>query len=252
MTAACLIAALHLPEGARIDQRVPKKLLMENGALTAADRRHITEGIDELYWLAALKPTTVGIPEYCDDVRDSQEIAVLRLAVRADAKASRLMELVHRAVPYPVLLITEGFSYLAISLAHKRWSQGDAGKVVLDGDVVSAGLYDMPEEGPLKAFLAALALAMQPRASLHALYQGWLDTVLALEAARVTGTFAVATSAELAAARRDALQECARLEAKIASLRAAAKKEKQLHRQVELNLELKRVQGDYAAARANL
>ena len=77
-------------------------------------------------------------------------------------------------------------------------------------------------------------------------------TLLALQAARVTGAFAVAANSDHAAARRDALQECARLDAEIARLRATAAKEKQMARRVELNLELKRVEAAQAAARANL
>ena len=50
-----------LPD-ARVDQRVPKKLLLEHGAPTAADKRQINDGIEELLWVAALKPTTIGVP----------------------------------------------------------------------------------------------------------------------------------------------------------------------------------------------
>ena len=55
MTAASVIAALCLPADARVDHRVPKNLLVENGAPTAADKRQINDGIEELLWLAALK-----------------------------------------------------------------------------------------------------------------------------------------------------------------------------------------------------
>src|ERR1019366_9481006 len=103
MNGDALLAALDLPAGSRLDQRVPKKLLLENGAPTAADKRHINEGIEELLWLCALKPTTMGVPEFRDDVREYLEIAVLRLTLRVGAKTRRLVELVHRAVPYPVL-----------------------------------------------------------------------------------------------------------------------------------------------------
>ena len=75
-----LIAAFDLPAGARVEQRVPKKLLVENGAPTAADKRPINEGIEEAHWLAALKPTTIGVPEYRDDVREYLEIAVLSIS----------------------------------------------------------------------------------------------------------------------------------------------------------------------------
>ena len=92
MNAEALLAALDLPAGSRVDQRVPKKLLLENGAPTAADKRHINEGIEEFMWLAALKPTTIGVPEYRDDVREYLEVAVLRLTLRAGAKATRLVD----------------------------------------------------------------------------------------------------------------------------------------------------------------
>ena len=262
MNGDALIEALDLPSGSRVDQRVPKKLLLENGAPTAADKRIINDGIEELLWLAALKPTTIGVPAYRDDVREYLEIDVLRLTLRAAAKATRLVELVHRAVPSPLLLLTEQGERPGLSAAHNRWSQGEAGKVVLeDGYPQMAQIYADYNQGTHlrasassvdNAFLANLALGKQPRSSLYALYQGWIDTLLALQAARTTGAFAVAGNAEHAAARRDALQECARLDAEIARLRAAAAKEKQMARQVELNLELKRVEAARAAARTNL
>ncbi|MFH1015933.1 MAG: DUF4391 domain-containing protein [Chloroflexota bacterium] len=252
MNSDTLIEALDLPAGSRVDQRVPKKLLLENGAPTAADKRIINDGIDELLWLAALKPTTIGVPEYRDDVREYLEIAVVRLTLRAAAKATRLVELMHRAVPYPLLVLTEQGERPGLSAAHKRWSQGEAGKTVLEGEVVAIE-WDAEKDGERwSTFRAALALGKQPRTTLHALYQGWIDTLLALHAARVTGAFVAAADAEHASARQDALHECARLNAEIARLRAAAAKAKQMARRVELNLELKRVEAAQAAARAKL
>lgn len=252
MTAADILTVLDLPTSSRVDQRVPKKLLLENGVPTAADKRIINEGIEELLWLAALKPTTIGVPEYHDDVREYLEIAVLRLTLRDAAKATRLVELVHRAVPYPLLLLTEQGQRSGLSAAHKRWSQGEARKTVLEGEVVTVEWDAERDDESWPISRDALALGKQPRTSLHALYQGWIDTLLAFQAARVTGTFVVAANAEHAAVRRDALQECVRLDAEIARLRATAAKEKQMSRRVELNLELKRMEAAQAAARANL
>jgi hypothetical protein len=45
MTSTAVIAALQLPADSRVDQRVAKKLLAENGAPTASDKRHIHDGI---------------------------------------------------------------------------------------------------------------------------------------------------------------------------------------------------------------
>ncbi|MCM8626805.1 MAG: DUF4391 domain-containing protein [Candidatus Accumulibacter sp.] len=112
---------------------MPKTLLVEHGAPTAADKRRIQEGIHELHWLATLKPTTIGVPALREDVREYLEINVRRVALRAGARTARLAGLIHRAVPYPVFLLVAEETVLTLSLAHKRWSQGAAGTTVLDG-----------------------------------------------------------------------------------------------------------------------
>lgn len=252
MNASDCIAALDLPTGALVDQRVPKKTLSEHGASTAAARRYIQEGIESLRWVAAIKPTTSGVPAHTDAVREYLELAVLHLHLRPAGKEAQLLPLIHRAIPYPLLLVSSDEEHFALSLAHKRWSQGEKNQVVVDGDVVTLRIDENVPEEANAAFLSALSLAKQPRNTLYELYQSWLDTVLALQTACVLGDFTLPRSREHADARSAALLECARLESEMASLRAAATREKQLPRQVELNLELKRLGDAHAAARARM
>lgn len=239
-----LVAALGFPEGAAVNQRIPKRMLIETGMPTAADKRAITDSIEDIQWLAALKPVTVGIPAYQDEARDYLEIAILSLNLRADAKTSRIAELIHRAIPYPTLLMSYSPSGVSISLAHKRWAQNEVGKTVLDGDVLETNLHSPGRSDLVQQFVDALALDKQPRLSLHALYQGWMDTVIALQTAFITGVFAITSSREHAAERHQALQEVKKLRVEIARLKAVATKEKQIARQVELNTEIKRLERD--------
>lgn len=248
MSAAEILNALDLPTGSRVDQRIPKTLLVDNGAPTAADKRLINDGVERLQWHAAIKPTNSGIPEYRDEARHYVEIAVLELTLRPGAKAERLVELTHRCVPYPVVLIADTTS---LSMVHKRWSQGETDRVVLDGDVVTAQPY-LSDDVSTATFLDSLAIRGQPQGSLKALYQGWIDTALALQAAAHTGTFQPAPTAELASARRDALKECATIEAEMTSLRVTALKTKQVARRAEVNLELQRLKLRHTAAQAQL
>jgi len=269
--AAAIVQALRLPASCRVDQRVPKKMLAEHGAPTAADRRLLTDGIEELQWIAALKPGTVAIPEHRADGREYLEVAVLSVQLRAThGKASqwlRLAELVHRAVPYPVLLIqalastaaaspedspSPAPTQLALSLAHKRDAQNEAGKVVLDGELVRVELLGTDTGSVVGPLLAALPLERQPHQDLMALYQGWMDCLTAAEAARLTGNFRLPNGPAAAAAQREALRVCHRLEQEAARLRSRAAKERQIAKQVDLNLELRRLDACLRAARAQL
>lgn len=252
MTAEELIGALSLPPTVRLDQRVSKKLLIENAAATAADKRQISEAVDGMQWVAALKPSTIAVPVYRDAIREYLEIHVLRLSLREGAKEKRLVELVHRAVPYPVVLVTDIGNAGSLSVAQKRWSAGEAGATVLDGEVVSASVDEIGEDAIASAFCANLALGTLPRSSMYATYSGWMDVVLALRIARVNGTFSLPDTQQHAEQRRRALAECARLDGEIAAIRAAAPKESQMARQVEMNLNLQRLRAEYAEARSRL
>lgn len=241
MTALLALAALALPNDSRVDQRVPKKLLLEQGAPTPADKRAIQDGIEEITWVAALKPVNVGVPVFRDDVREYLEIAVLTVTLRQDAKANRLAELVHRAIPYPVLLVTVQAEGCMLSVAHKRWSQGEAGKVVLEEGYPQMAL--IPADGQVaRTFLDSLAVAGLPRGDLYALYQGWVDRVAALEAARITGVFALPGALGQGGEIREGLEEHKAIERELVLLRARATKEKQMNRRVELNLKVKELE----------
>jgi len=252
-----LVAALDLPSSCRVDQRVPKKLLIENGAMNARDKRQINESIEGIQWLAALKPNSIGVAEYRDDAREYLEIAVLIVTCKeTDEKTFnivRLVELLHRAIPYPMLLLFLWEQKIMLSMGHKRMAQNEAGKVILDGNIVAVTLPEDAPTAPVEiAFMQALALRQQPEATLYTLYQGWMDILYALLAARITGAFVGAESPEQADYRRQALEDYQRLESEAARLRAKAMKEKQLSTQVELNLALRLVQTKMADARGRL
>ena len=79
-----------------------------------------------------------------------------------------------------------------------------------------------------------------------------MDCLTAWQAAKVTGTFTAASTPAQAAARREALRTCQRLELEGARLRALAAKEKQMAKQVDLNLALKRIGAGLVSAREQL
>lgn len=243
MTVDDLIRALGLPQSARLNQRVPKKLLAEHGAATAADKRNIQDDVDEIVWLAALKPHLIGVSAYQDESRHYIELAVLSMTLKPGGKPGRLAELLHRAVPYPVLLASSSDAGLRLSLSHLRTSQNEADKNVLDGEFLAVA---MPP-GDSERFLSAMALARQPQGDLFALYQGWMDCVAALDIAAETGHFQASQDRAQAVARHAALQKCRQVQARMAQLRAQAEKEKQLPRQVSLNQELRASQAELEA-----
>jgi len=283
MTAQVLIDAFRLPDQAQVGQRIPKKMLVEQGAPTAADKRLINDTIDELWWQATLKPGTVGVPVFhvapmkatsataptdgagsavagtsdvgaaSADATDVIEIALVSAQLRPptrEAQARRLMQLIHRAIPYPVLLVAQAPEGTVLSLAHKRASLGEAGKWVV-ADSADTHAFDPTQPTAAETqFMASLALEQLPRSALtdlRALYQAVADRITALAVAQVTGHFkvpeaAAATPAASVAAQRQALAERSRLIDQLAYARNTAARARQMSQRVELNLQIQRLQ----------
>jgi len=244
-----IIAALDMPANSLVNQRIPKTMLIKNSAPTATNKKRINADIEEIKWLAALKPSTSAVPEYRDSLREYLEIAVILIRLRNPTKINRLSELIHRAIPYPVFLILVLESNITLSLAHIRWSQAKSEETVIDNEIVSTSFNTEKDNELYRAFLKAISFMLQPRNNMYSLYQGWIDTLIAMQAAQITGAFTKSRNPEHAQARQAALQQCTKLEAEITRIRTIAKKEKQIAHQVELNMQLKQLEGKLKTAR---
>lgn len=257
MNLTVVLDALAVPADTMIEQRIPKKLLVEQGAPTAADKRQIQDGIDELKWVAALKPTNIGVPVFRDADREYLEVAVLTAVFRQDAKVARLVELIHRAIPYPVLLVSSfldaGMSSIGVSAANKRFNQNEPGKVVVDEILTTKPMpLDVLKSATGQAFLDSLASARLPTRDLFAFYQGWLDSIVSLAAAGITGQFSLPDSPEQAGQMRSSIATHSKILDELSSLRTQAVKEKQMNRLVELNISIKRLESQLAANQSAL
>jgi len=225
---------MALPAASRINRRIPKTVLSEHGASTAAQRKLIDRTVERLDWLATLSPATVGIAAGADEERPVPEVQLLMLDARADP-TQPLLTIIHRAIPYPLILLTRLPSGgVRVSLAPLRPAERLHEKMVVDRLVVAPDLAP-PLDASDDAFVGSLYLGGLPRVDLGALYEGLVQRVEALAAARLSGSgFRLPSDAAAAAARRDDLARHGQLETAWIAARAAARKEKRLAHQVAL------------------
>ena len=224
-----LVAAFALPPGPP-PRRVPKALLAEN-APTAGDRRLTDAKLARLDWVAAINPATAGIALATMDGLGVATINVLTARTRGPLPP-RLAEIIHRAIPQPVILIhaaDDSDASAALSLAPKRADERVGGRVVVTATIDSGALDQNDRE-----FLASLALPVLPSHDLADVYQGLIERLDALAAARIIDrSFRLAASSDELSRWRGALIRIADLSGRIAIQSAAMRKEARLATRVE-------------------
>jgi len=247
--------AMNLPESCLLNSRIYKKMLLESADLSSNDKKVVTEDIDTLVWRYTLKPETINIPKLQTDEYDYPEIAVIHVTLKSDnskspRRAKRLVEIIQRAIAYPLVLVISHDKNLWLSLANKRQSLADSQKLMVEDFFDSNWIDGTASDSIEQAFIASLDSKHLDWTNFYTFYQGYVARMLALQAARHTGQFRLENPHEVDATssagpvrdRQVLLQDIRKLEEEESSLKASLKAETQFNRRLALNMSIKRCQ----------
>jgi hypothetical protein len=233
-----LFELLDLPERSYLGKRVYKRFFHEHAKLGVTDRKALSEDIDTILWQYTLKPSTVPIQPYHDDDREYLEVAVIQINMKNQRRANRITGIVHRAIPYPVILVLVYDTMVLVSLAQKRLSRAESDAIVAE-DFADSDWIDLAKTTDTEEqFLDSVNFRRLPATDFFVYYTAFFDRVVALNAARISGRFV----AEAIDSKRKHLERYTELNREIAEFRAAIKKEPAFNRQVELNGKIKELE----------
>lgn len=229
---------MAIPEKCLLNKPLFKKLFQEHADLDITDKKALKDDIDKIRWVYTLKPSTLNIEPYRDDVREYDEIAIIQIDLTSAARAQRIAAFVNKAIPYPVMIVFSFADTIAISVADKRINQADKSKWVIEDAWITAWFNpDAPNEAQQK-FMQDMTIKSLSFVNFHAFYTDIKNRVIALNSATRSGSYQI-VSAEKTKDRRESLTKITELEREITELRSALKKETQFNKKLELNVSVK-------------
>ncbi len=253
---------LDIPSSCRLDKPVFKKLFLDNGVLDATDKKCLKDDISRVRWLYTLKPSTINIAAYGDDMREYPEVAVLHVELSNASRAARIAHFINRSIPYPLVLLftaeIDGHTSMSISLADKRINQADKEKWVLEDSVNSGWLNFSAQSASENEFLNSLKVTALPFTDFWRFYQALMERVIAINCAIHSGNFklnALSTyggTLNQGNGRLEKLRELEKLDTQKAEIANKLKKEKQMGRQVDLNTKVKNINDRIAEIKGSL
>ena len=247
---------LEIPNSCRLDKPVFKKLFLDasdgkRGVLDATDKKCLKDDILRVRWLYTLKPSTINIAAYGDDSREYPEVAILHVELNNSSRAARIAHFINRSIPYPLVLLftaeIDGHTSMSISLADKRINLADKEKWVLEDSVNSGWLRLEDQSAPESEFIKSLKVSALPFTDFWRFYQALMERVIALNCAIHSGDFkldALSTNggaSNQGVGRLEKLRELEKLGVQKAEIANKLKKERQMGRQVDLNIKVKKL-----------
>lgn len=223
---------LNIPDSCFIDNTIYKKLFYENADLSTSDKSLFTNTINKVTWLYCLKPETINIPAYKDELRDYPEVEVIEALVHKDYKLKRIAEIIMRTIPYPMVLIFKLEAKRKLYVAHQRTNQNDSNKNTIEEFIATDWLESD------SALFAKLDIKQMRFTNFYALYSDIVDAISIYNLSTIMPMDDNITGAEA----RQLSADIEAIEQEIVSLRSKLKKESQFNRKMELNIEIKRLE----------
>ncbi|HUV85282.1 MAG TPA: DUF4391 domain-containing protein, partial [Methanosarcinales archaeon] len=198
----------------------------------ASDKTLFIDGISKITWLYCLKPETINIKAFKDDIRDYPEIEVVEVEVLKDSKLRRIAEIIMRTIPYPMLLIFRFEDKSLIYVAHQRTNQIDSSKNTVE-EFISTDWLNRDS-----SLFEKLNIKQMRFTNLYALYSDIVDTISIHNVSCIMPSKLVLTGEEA----RLLSSSIETLEQEINSLKANLKKEGQFNRKMKMNIEIKKLE----------
>jgi len=242
---------LGVPDSCLLNKPLYKKMFQEHAALDARDKKALKDDVEKVRWLYTLKPSTINIAPYRDDLRDYGELAVLHIELTATKQVERIGHFINRAIPYPLVIFfshlidgegSDNNDELALCLADKRINKADKEKWVMEDLQLSPWIPLQQPSSDEDAevnhkFLSSLNVSSLPSVNFWQLYQALSYRLIARQCAEVTGTYRLSSDAE-ASQQNVYLHQYQQAELAIKKLRNQIKKA-EFSQQVTLNTQIK-------------
>ena len=293
---------MALPDSAYLGTRLTKKMLIDSAAhngspLTPQEKQLISDVIQSVEWRYTLKPDTINIAPLITEQVEYPEIAIVHLLLKPQHEVSdkalfasftKLAKLLHKLIPYPLLLVAEYNGAMALSLADKRINQADKTKLVIEHCYCTPWFALNTANNPNRltanqqAFLLDFSLKNASSIHYYALYQDLIAMLIALETSQVTGSYQAKSqvirhlvsrlvgdgqsSAHLGnvtpggvdgadrsnSEKTALLKQLESTEAELNAIRNKLKKETQMNNKMRLNIEAKKLKLTIADIKARL
>jgi len=235
---------LQLPENCLLEKRIYKKLFYENTRMNATDKKWFTADIQNLTWMYTLKPELTVIHAFEEEQFSYEEVTVVELEISSNNHLNRLSDIIHRSIPYPLLLIYRENETLFFSIADKRYNLANDQAATLMALWVTDGFTEAKLTASQELFLQHLEYKRQPKIHLKAFYRNWIEIFRAYEVAAITGEFLMETEAAKREARTEQLATYRDAEQQLQELKTELKKQASFSEKVKLNVEIKTLENE--------
>ena len=233
---------LNIPERSLLNKKITKSFFLKNFELSSPEKKVLNNTIQSMDWISSIKPSNSNIPEYRDENYVFEEIQFMLCTLNENAlslNSDKCISLFQKYIPYQIVLIVEDDHGFILNTCDKRINLNDKSKRTIERQISTPVISKLYKNEITSSFLDSLDFITQDKISLQRLYEGYINSIIQLQSAIVTGSFnkkiGSRTEEDL-----NLLESMNKIEKEVIRLTNQLKKETQMSSKVSLNMEIQK------------
>ena len=244
---------INVPDAAIVNNIVPKQDIFEATGMTKSDKDYFVRYVKQIRWLYKFDDASVRIKPYETEEKSYIEAELISIKLkkefqeynhntgnyhRFDARLDRIVDILLRFIPYPILLCAEFNDEIKFYVSHISESKSDFDKITLDELIYTDWIDVNNLDGFDKELIDKLQIDNLDKTNVFTFYDDMVTAIIQYNGSKEVGQEVTLSSDEI----QKIMDDIKVLERKIAEIRVAIRREDNFNKKMDYNIQIKELQ----------
>lgn len=244
---------INVPNVAIVNNIIPKQDIFEATGMTKSDKDYFVRYVKQIRWLYKFDDASVRIKPYETEEKSYLEAELISIKLkkefqeynhntgnfhRFDARLDRIVDILLRFIPYPILLCAEFNDEIKFYVSHISESKSDYDKITLD-ELIYTDWIDVNNLDSFdKELIEKLQIDNLDKTNVFTFYDDIVTAIIQYNGSKEVGQEVTLSSDEI----QKIMDEIKLIEREIVDLRVKIRRADNFSERVELNIKIKELQ----------
>ena len=244
---------INVPNAAIVNNIVPKQDIFEATGMTKLDKDYFVRYVKQIRWLYKFDDASVRINPFVNDEKSYLEAELISIKLkkefqeynhntgnfhRFDARLDRIVDILLRFIPYPILLCAEFNDEIKFYVSHISESKSDYDKITLDELIYTDWIDVTNLDGFDEELIDKLQIDNLDKTNVFTFYDDIVTAIIQYNGSKEVGQEVTLNSDEI----QKIMDDIKVLERKIAEIRVAIRREDNFNKKMDYNIQIKELQ----------
>ena len=244
---------IKVPDAAVVNNILPKQDIFEATNMKKVDKDYFVRYVKQIRWLYKFDDASIRIKPYETEEKSYLEAELIGIKLkkefqeynhntgnyhRFDARLDRIVDILLRFIPYPILLCAEFNEEIKFYVSHISESKSDYDKITLDELIYTDWIDVNNFDGFDKELIDKLQIDNLDKTNVFTFYDDMVTAIIQYNGSKEVGQEVTLSSDEI----QKIMDDIKVLERKIAEIRVAIRREDNFNKKMDYNIQIKELQ----------